>query len=194
MRKQSIIILSLIAVGTLFGAVYGAGTIISDTGITTPALTVSGACTGCDNEPSFTSWSTVLNQTVAGTSNRANSNIFTSTNGTVFFLDQNADTAIVKLDGTVVTVTHTPANFINQGSTTAAQSSSGKYKIIETTGAIVVYKNNVLTQTLGIDVSQFQGGFLGNEGISISADGKYISLQGKDSGGVLDRVIIFGGS
>ena len=64
LKKQSLLIISIIAIGSLFSVAYSASTIISDSGITTSNLTVTGTCIGCGTS-SHTH--TVLTSETAGT-------------------------------------------------------------------------------------------------------------------------------
>lgn len=192
MKRQSLAIIPILVIGSLFGVAYSASTIISDSGITTPTITVSGACNGCGNEPSFTSWATVLNETVAGSQGKQNSGIAIGNDGSVLFSDSGFETALVLVNGTVVTVTPSPD--VGLTIPVFSLSSTGEYKIIEYSNGIHVYKNNILVKTLGVTLAQFKFGVLGNEGISISPDGKYIALQGIDSGATSARLLIFEGS
>lgn len=193
MKKQTISIIALLVVGTLFGVGYSASTVISDSGITTTNLTITGTCTGCGSG-SFINWTTSLNETIAGTGGHPNAGLFVSIDGSVSSTDTTSKTALILINGTVKTVTAGVPNMLNVGQLPYAQSIDGKYKVFLTASGVDVYKNNVLIKTLGIDKTQFTAGVLGDESVGISSDGKYIAVSGEDSGAAIERVLIFGGS
>lgn len=189
MKRQSIAIISIIAVGSLFGFAYSTGTVITNTGIITPS------CTGClTNSVSYSTWSTALNTTIAGTNGNPVIGLQTGTDGSAIVSNSNDRVAIVKLDGTVVIAHVAPSGFVNTGQISSAQSIDGTYKILLMSNSINVYKNNSLLTTFGIDVTQFSGGDLRTVSVSISPDGKYIAVSGEDTGGALNRVVILTGS
>lgn len=196
--KQSIAIISILVVGTLFGVGYATSTVISDTGITTPSITVSGACNGCGNSGSFSSYNTILYN-------------ITSTFGTH---DGNGELLKIGNDGSIVSVGDTSLDIVIASNGTEiynkptvigafpvsmVQTPDGTYKVVVDivgTDNIKVYKNNNLLQTLGIDQLQFSGGTLTNGRVSvgISEDGHYIAVGGIDSSNNADRFIVFEGS
>lgn len=195
LKKQTLAIISILAVGSLFSVVYASGTTITNTGITTPSLTVTGTCTGCGSiEGSFTTYSLTLNQTVAGTA--GNNGIFTqvSTNGSSVSSDAAPLTAIVKLDGTVVSVTTTPNSYFSLTSPNVQDKSlAGKYMIITNTGGTVdIYKNQALLQQITIDTTHSFSNT--SVSIGISADGKYIVIFGDDKSNVIDHIQVWQGS
>lgn len=194
MKKQTIMIIILLSVGTLFGVGYSASTIISDSGITTSNLTVTGTCTGCGGSGTFTTYSTILNTTITGTSGSSNVGLFTSNDGSILAQDSTSKISLTLLNGTVVSVTNDPSGSTNIGQQAIAQSSDGKYKTILKSDSILVYKNNVLLQTIGIKKSDFVFSDLTTVSVSISPDAHYISIAGRDTGGAIDRIVIFQGS
>jgi len=187
-----LLIIAIIAGGSvLSGLAYG----VSNGTIVVGDLTVTGTCSGCGVvEGGYTTWAVSLNSTIAGTNGNPVMALQTSTDGSVIVSNTNDKVAIVKLDGTVVTVTTTPSNFDNTGQQSSAQSLSGTYKAILTSAGVTVYKSNTLLTTIGIKAANFQGSTLGTVSVSISPDGKYISLAGEDTGAALDRVVILTGS
>lgn len=187
-RKLFIIFTIIVSGSILSGLAYG----VSNGSIIVGDLTVTGSCIGCGGEHEFTSWSTILNGTISGTSGKQTMDISVSNDGSVLDLDQGSKISLVLVNGTVIFVTSTP-NY-NLAIPVFSQSSTGEYKIVETNTGIDVYKNNVHIQTLGLTLSQFKFGSLGNEGIAISPDGKYISIVGIDSSGTIDRIVTFEGS
>jgi len=121
--------------------------------------------------------------------------LITAVDGSVITSDTSGESAIVKLDGTIVTVKPI-ATVFDSAQVHATQSADGKYKVIlsAASSAVFVYKNNTLLQTIGINLSQFDGGNFNKASVSISADGKYITVSGGDTGGALQRLVIFQGS
>lgn len=200
MKSNHIGIISIVIIGSLFGVVYGSSTIISDSGINTSNLTVTGTCTGCGGggvEGNYTNYNTVdLNQTNGlGFPDTSFTNIHISNLGNVIYSGDTLNVG-VKLNGIV--------NFANFSySTTSAhqqdQSSTGKYQIIwdGTNTLVAVFKDGVFLQNLGINLTQFSTpGTNMHLAIAISPDGKYITVTGNDAvgGGTDDRTVIFRGT
>jgi len=192
MNRQSLLIIAIIAGGSILsGLAYG----VTNGSIVVGNITVTSTCSGCATvEGTYSSWAVSLNSTIAGSNGNPVMALQTGTDGSVIVSNTNDRVAIVKLDGTVVTVTTTPSNADNNGQQSSAQSLSGTYKAILTSAGVTVYKNNTLLTTIGIKAANFQGSTLGTVSVSISPDGKYISLAGEDTGAALDRVVILTGS
>ena len=192
MNPKLAIILIIIGAG-MSGIVYASSTVISDTGIITPSITVSGTCTGCGNEPSFSSYSLVLNQTVTGTGGSLGNLVQVSTDGSVLAQNGQPKTSVIKLDGTIVNVLSLPFTETRNTFTQQQQSTTGQYKIIlNSTQAINIYKNNIFLQKIQVNInSAFTSG---QEAVGISSDGKYIAIFGNDKSGAIDRIIIYQGS
>lgn len=188
MNKQSLLIIAIIGVGSvLSGLAYGVsnGSIIVDT------LTVNGQQIG---EGTWTTWAKSLNSTVAGSSGDSVIALQTGVDGSTLISNSGDKVSVVKLDGTVVIVNSAPSGFVNSGEQSSAQSMTGEYKTLLTSTGINVYKNNSLLTTIGIKKSDFFGGDLSTVSVSISSNGKYISIAGKDTGGALNRVVVLAGS
>lgn len=193
MNQRSLIaIIVLAGIGSIGSVLAYSGTISAGQGNFNNVL-ITGACTGCGGSGSFTSYTLQLNETVAGTNQRTSQSILVSTDGSILGSDSQND-AIVFLNGTVKAV------YTNDGSTATPtstdQSIDGVYKvIIDNSGnSIVVYKNNVLIQTITINPSAFSTGFnLSKESIGISSDGKYIAIYGPDISAE-NRLTVFKGS
>ncbi len=193
-RKQFYAILSLVIIGSFFSTVYA--TTVLDTTSVFQNLTVLGTCTGCGGggSGSFTSYSTALNETLAGTSSGTNIGLFSSIDGSTFEINTSGKSSITFINGTVKVVTPTAINF-DSSQVHIAQSPDGKYKAIITSGSkINLYKNNALLQTIGINLTQFATSNTDFISISLSSDGKYISVCGQDSGGGIQRLVVFIGS
>ena len=188
----------MLVLGGLISVAYASTTIITDTGITTTNLTVLGLCTGCGaTEGSFSTWTTAFNGTVAGTSGIGNGGLIQiNNNGTMDYLDGNGFAVIVTSAGVVTKVVATTGGN-NGGSFTTAQSLTGVYQIIfdQNNDKIQVFKNGVTNiKNIGFSPGQFTFGFGNRAGIAISPNGKWIGMQAEDSGGALNRVVIFQGS
>lgn len=195
MNPKLAIILIIIGAG-MSGIVYASSTVISDSGIITPSITVSGTCTGCTNNPSFSSYNTIaLNETLAGSENTAIPQMSISNSGNVILanLHQNI---FVTLTGSILFV-HNNNDNVYSGLGVLSQSSEGGNYTISTNTAnsqIQVTKNNSLLQNLGFKVSQCNVSGINTLGLAISPNGKYIALACADTGGALDRLVIFQGS
>ena len=188
MNRQSLLIIAIIGIGSIIsGLAYGVsnGSIIVDT------LTVNGQQIG---EGTWTTWATTLNSTIAGTNGNSIMGLQTSTDGSVIASNSNDRVALVKLDGTVVIVNVAPSAFVDSGQVSSAQTIDGLYKVLLTSSGLNVYKNSALLTTIGIKKSDFFGGDLSTVSVSISSNGKFISIAGEDTGGALDRVVILTGS
>uniref|UniRef100_A0AAT9J7K4 ORF63 n=1 Tax=Nitrosopumilaceae spindle-shaped virus TaxID=3065433 RepID=A0AAT9J7K4_9VIRU len=192
--KTSIIL--IILAGAISSSAYAASTIITDTGITTTNLTVTGTCSGCGGAGSFNSYALVFNNTIA-TTNIHFINKFQIGN------DKSVLVSDTFVQGYMINSTQQVINsFSNSGAVVENtpqndQSFGGKYKIAynDSTKKITVSKNDAVLQTLFINTSQFNDGTnLSNEGVSISSDGKYIGIFGLDTTGIIDRLIIYQGS
>ena len=194
MKKQSLAIISIIAIGSLLGTVYATGSIISDSGIITPSLIVNGNQIG---ESSFTSYNTVALNTTSTNADNLINNVLISNDGTVM-ISGAAKNQIVTLTGTTI---YTNSSYgTSSGIKQIVQSLTGEYQVILSStgsGKVSVFKNHVYLQDLGIKTSQFSGGGLLSDsqaGLAISSDGKFIAVVGKDSAGLTDRVLVFRGS
>lgn len=83
MNKQNIIILSILAIGSLSSIAYATSTVITDSGITTNNLTVTGSCTGCGGDGQYTHWTLFSNTVITDTNayNSSSSDIKVGNNG-----------------------------------------------------------------------------------------------------------------
>ena len=188
LQKQSIAILSILIGGSLLSIAYATSTIVSDSGIITPSLTVNGNQIG---EGSFTSYNTVqLNTTVIGFRDTLIGELHIGNDGAVI-LHGDSNNKLVYINGTQVfeQTSHTTPG----SSQETDQSLSGEYKIVldTSTSTVQVYKNNNYLQALGFNSGQFTALHIGT---AISPDGHYIVIMGEDSGGAIDRIVIFKGT
>jgi len=191
LNRQSLFIIAIIAGGSvLSGLAYG----VTNGSIVVGTLTVTGSCSGCIGSGSFTTYAKSLNSTIAGSSGDSVVGLQTALDGSVIVSNSADKVSIVKLDGTVVIVNSAPSGFVNSGEVSSAQSTDGVYKILLTSSGINVYKSSTLLTTIGIKKSDFFGSDLSTVSVGISADGKYITLAGKDTAGALNRVVILTGS
>lgn len=195
-HKTSITILGILIIGSLFAVGYATSTVISDSGIITSNLTVTGTCTGCGGgEGDFTTYSNFLNATIGGASLGNNIKaLLTANDGSFMFSDNAFQNIIVFANGTVIKEYDSTFEDFPNGDKLFDQSSTGKYKIIYDQGhsnEIKVYKDNSLLQSIGIDTSQVSA----NEcSTAISANGKYISLVCSNFAGTNDTALTFEGS
>jgi hypothetical protein len=197
MKRQTLLIISIIATGSLFGAVYASGTIITDTGITTGNLTVTGTCTGCGaGEGSYSNYNTIQLNTTIGTAFIATqyTSMSISNNGNVVF-GSNGNNTAVTIGGTII---QSGSGYASAPGVDIAQSITGEYQLIVVDDVhydLKVIKNGIFLQDIGIDLSQFiSPDAAKGVAMAISPDGHYISVIGKDSGGTSERLVIFKGS
>lgn len=200
MKRHSGIILSILAIGISFGSVYGASTIISDSGINTSNLTVTGTCTGCgggSSEGNYNSWNTVdLNQTLGlGFPDTYFTDMHISNDGNVIYSGSVLNIGFFK-NGTVGFASF---DYSTASSHQLDQSMTGKYQVVwdDLASTFTVLKDGGIKQVLGINMTQLTNPTSNNAlGVAISPDGKYIVVVGNDAvgGGNDDRAIIFEGS
>lgn len=195
MKKQTLSIIAILAIGTLFSVAYSASTIISDTGITTPSLTattitVTGTCTGCGSEGTFTNWTTLTNSSTVTTDPLSGGTFCQiDTHGNTLYLDGDNIAILTSSTGTKILEKSTAASSLNKIFDQSA--SSGKYQVIEASSSTInVYSNAVLVKTVGIKSTNFINA---DPVICVSADGKYIGVLGQASANH-ERVVILQGS
>lgn len=202
-KKQLILIILILGTGSILGTVYASGTIITNTSVTTTTLNavnlvLSGTCTGCGGgEGSFTTYSTILNTTVTGTTRSAASNLLVSDNGTVFGLDVGHVASLITINGIVQQQISSIDNMATiHGYQNIAQSPTGKYKAIldDAIPLIHVYKNDIPLLNLGFNSTQFFTGGADTPAIAISSNGKYIAFWAENADTNTVRLIVFQGS
>ena len=194
MNQRLVIGLIIIAgIGSIGSVLAYSGTISAGQGNFNNVL-VTGTCTGCGGDGSFTTYGLGLNTTIAGTSNDDASFIQVANDGSILGLNKGKYIFDVKLDGTIVSVDQN----VNIGTTydsqsAIAQSSGGEYKIaIFANDTISIYKNNLVLQHLPVDTTH---SYLDSiEAIGISPDGKYIGIIGDDKGNTKQHLQIWQGS
>lgn len=199
MNQRSLIAIIILAgIGSIGSVLAYTGTISAGQGNFNNVL-VTGTCTGCGGgEGSFTSYSTILNQTITGTTGWPARYLFVSNDGSNLGADNEPRNFLILLNGTVKFTQVIANSGFDKFVPEAIQSPSGEYKaILNTSGnTISIYKNNVFLQNIGINLSQFSvTGLDSNDfAINISSDGKYISLFSADITGSVDRIVEFRGS
>lgn len=207
MKKQTLAIISIIAIGSLTSIVSATSTSISDSGITTPALTtntltVTGSCSGCGGgSGSFTLYSTVLNQTISGTDGSTPILILINDTGSII-AETNFQTEIsLNSNGNKIFVFNQPQTTLGTPfNPMMVQSLDGRYIAVinQTNNDIYVWKDHQLLQTIGINISQWcpTGGVLSNgrQAIAISPNAKFIGLFGEDSSCSIQRIITLEGT
>lgn len=197
MNKQLIAILSIVAIGSILGVAYATGTVITNTGITTGNLVVTGTCTGCGaGEGSYSNYNTIQLNTTIGTAFIATqyTSMSISNNGNVVF-GSNGNNTAVTIGGTII---KSGSSYASAPGVDIAQSITGEYQLIVVDDVhydLKVIKNGIFLQDIGIDLSQFiSPDAAKGVAMAISPDGHYISVIGKDSGGTSERLVIFKGS
>lgn len=196
MNQRSLIAIIILAgIGSIGSVLAYSGTISAGQGNFNNVL-VTGICTGCSGEGSFTTYTTLLNQTIIGSSSATLRSLSVANDGSILAYDNNCRDSIVFLNGTQkvfgATDACTPDIHRLNG-----QSETGIYKFYAESlagGTIRIYKNNVLLQTVTINTSQFDVTNFSDQAISISPDGHYIVVYGPDVGVTLQREVILRGS
>ena len=207
MKKQTVAILSILAVGSFLSIAYATGSVITNNYIITPTLNatninVSGTCGGCGTgDGSFSTYSLITNTTVAITGSAKGAAAWASvtpdgmyigqaggSNGVVYFIDSSGS--------------------LTSSSTIGGQSGSNPqyvvhsigstyYGVVEatglTTGELDIYKNHVLLQSFPFNFST-DWWHSPTIGLACSPDGKYFELLGIDSTDTTTRFQVYEGS
>lgn len=192
MKRQTLMIIGIIAVGSLLGSVYATSTVITDNGITTSNLTVTGTCTGCGGSGSFTTWNLLYNVTLTQTDYPTGFDIDNNGNSV---LQYNQATGFVSKNGTELVKVATN-QISNSGMKLVDQSANGKYQIYfdGVNHQIHILQNATLVHIIQLNMP---GDF--NTGsdilsISISPSGEYIGVTGLNHARTFDRLQLFEGS
>lgn len=196
MNQRSLIAIIILAgIGSIGSVLAYSGTISAAQGNFNNVL-ITGSCTGCGGEGSFTTYSTLLNQTITSSSSSILRSLSVANDGSILAYDNNCKASIVFVNGTQKVLgssdSCTPDIHRLNG-----QSETGIYKFYAESlagGTIVIYKNNALLETVTIDTSQFDVINFADQAISISPDGHYIVIYGPDVGVTLQREVILRGS
>lgn len=181
MKKQSLLILLIVLAGSSASIAYGVGTVITNTGITTGDLTITGICTGCKQEASYSSWTTLQQEgTITSGGNTVN-NMVLDNNGNlmVSFAGPTPASWIVSNNGS--TTSYTSNSFSAVSSQFITQTSSGQYQAVWNDGAKVIdiYTNGTLAANVPLDfATKFKTG--NQEGIAFSPDGHWLAVVGVD--------------
>lgn len=202
MKKQTIAILCIIAVGSLFSVVYAAGTIITDTSITTNAITtgtmtVTSSCSGCGaGEGTFSTWTLLTNTTFTPLTIQDLEYSKINTNGTSLIVTQIGETYIIDKSGTIIKDSAGSASKTGKYISGADQSVTGLYQTmleIGSTKFAVFSKSHLLQETSISTANTFFN--INDIVISMSPDGKYILLTGADKAAPTTfRYVIYQGS
>src|SRR5690348_7274057 len=148
MKKQTISIISILAIGSLLSTVYAATTIITDNSISTSNLIVSGSCSGCSNEESFTNYNTIALNTTVSSGHGFVPILYVGNDGAVMGAGTSKN-FLVYLNGTT---SFLEGNFGNDitGLSMMDQSASGQYRVIidGTNNLISVFKSGQKIQDL----------------------------------------------
>lgn len=207
MNRQNIIILSIIAIGSVSSIAYATSTVISDSGITTPSLTattvnVTGTCVGCGGaEANYSTWTLQYNKTYgsAGFTGGPKKSMVDN-NGYVFTANR-GDGLVFLLNpsGTIISTVFNAANYIGMDAD-LVQSETGFYRAVfdGSNGTIYLYKNNLVTKTFaGGNCDDCNGfyHFTGNGALAISPNGQYFVISGENStNDGTTRVLLYKGS
>src|SRR5690348_7491948 len=102
-RTSILGIIAILGVGVFLSVTYAASTIITDTSISTTNLTVTGTCSGCGGDGSFTTYALVTNKTV--TNNQLDSsNLYLkmANDGSSFFIERQFDYVILNSTSDII--------------------------------------------------------------------------------------------
>ena len=95
MNRQTLAIIAIIATGSIIsGLAYG----VTNGSIIVGDLTITGTCTGCGTEGSFTTYSLLLNQTVASAGPAAGAIVQVGNDGSVIASDIGTKIVLIKLE------------------------------------------------------------------------------------------------
>lgn len=185
--------MSLLGIGSLFSITYAASTIISDSGITTPNLTVTGTCAGCSGEGDFSSYSLITNKTDTSGPFSAGIYVQVGNDKSVIGFENGGKTMYFNPSGNLISSTSNSSPIA--GPYPFEQSLTGKYRIIrnDTSSQIDVYKNNILLTHIPIDITHSFESYLFTT-CGISQDGKYIALFGPDFTTNFEQLQVWQGS
>lgn len=183
MKRQTLAIIGIIAAGSLISSVYAVGTVITDTGITTGDLTITGTCTGCGGEASYGSWTTLQQEGTLASGGNIENQLLIDNNGNLlvsFGCSSCSPTSWI-ISNTGSTSSFTSNSFGAVSSSFITQTSSGQYQAIYNDGAKVIdiYVNGTLAANVPLDfASKF---FTGNQmGIAFSPNGHWLAVVGDD--------------
>jgi len=193
-------ILLIIIAGGISATAYATTTIISDSGIITSNLTITGTCTGCGaGEGDFNSYAVIYNSTFATISPTGLvKNTAISNDGSFFIIDNNDKIWEIAANKTIIINANVSAATTGTGFQ-SGQSMTGEYKFVYDDSFTLVHiiKNNNLIQTSSLDKTQFQAfgpNSFADSSMSMSPNGKYIEVAGPNNGDGLLRVVILQGS
>jgi hypothetical protein len=202
MRKQTLAIISIVVAGIVFSVAFATSTVISDAGIITTNLTVTGTCTGCGSEGDFTHWNPIMNTTVQTNqvfNNPANQPkyAFVDNDGNIILEEFQGFLGEVARNGTLIFTD--PNGAENNGNGNFADvftSASHRYLIDNNSTSnlrIDVFDRGTHLQTIQFDSSLFDTHY--TFGGLISPNGKYILLIGdNNTDHTLYRVQLWQGS
>lgn len=181
MRKQTLAILSIIALGSVVSIAYATSTVISDAGITTPSLNatninVSGTCTGCGgiSEGNYNSYSMIYNVTLNRFVN-TNNYLLVNNTGFTFFGDSNQGLLyLFNPSGSLLLNDTTFGNFINSALVNSINNKYiiGEYEPGNGTVGVSIWKN---TNLLHVIANSHYTSLA-----SISLNGQYIGVWHND--------------
>ena len=153
---------------------------------------VSGA-----SEGDYSSWSKVLDTTIAGTGGYYTIAMAVDNNGNVLVFQGQSYAYGVNLVGTVFETPQAQLTFRGNVKLVDESSLTGRYQVIFDTSVpeTKVFKNGVLLATIPTpSTSWFSPGSGNPIGCAISPNGQYIALQGNDVSNFIDRVQVWKGS
>jgi len=195
MKQNSLIAIIIIAGISITGVSAYSGSISAAQGNFNNLL-VTGTCSGCSGEGSYTSYGTIFrNSTITPSAGGLFAQEFLLSNTGAATVNTNSDVFVVTSTGTVLDQGATYGQ--SQTQVPTKQSATGEYKVLENTtssGSIVVIKNDSFLTIIHPNVSQFFGGDMTDASVTISPNGQFIGILCKDSGGATVRLVIFQGS
>lgn len=146
-------------------------------------------------EGNFTTYAKVIDQLITGSVNSNIAIVGINNDGTVLAWLSTTQMITIDINGNQVTVDTSPGYGNNTPITSKVTSSTAKYQVLYdfTSNTLIVVKGAVVLTSITVD---FATKFLnsGSMLLSISANGKYITMIGTDHANVNQRVQIWRGS
>jgi len=183
MKKQSLLILLIVLAGSSASIAYGVGTVVTDSGITTGNLTITGTCTGCGGEASYSSWTTLQQEGTLATGGMIENQVLIDNNGNLVVnfgaATGTTQTWLVSNLGSTTSFTSSAGPAVSAAFIT--QTTSGQYQAIWNDGAKVIdlYTNGTLAANVPLDfAAKFKTGQ--PVGIAISPNGHWLAAIGID--------------
>ena len=194
MNQRSLIAIIILAGISSIGSVLAySGSISAAQGNFNNVL-VTGSCTGCGAEGTFTTFSVLTNTTLATSQISTVRTLQVSDNGTILADIRGFDNILVDVTGNIIEEQTSNSGTTPTGVYHIAQSTSGKYKVMfdeSGTNDLKIFKNDSFLESHHINPAYYD-----NPGcsVAVSNNGKYIALLCDNFAGTATAMTIFQGS